>query len=96
MSNKKPYITVYKPIAGWKAVCVYWNEEDGFWEPWQTDYFAYKTKAEAEKAGRHWAEAEELEFRPYEGEDESDAPDKSVTEQLMEILPNAEVVDLSK
>ena len=92
--KKKPYITVYKPIAGWKSICLWWNEEEGFWEPWNTGDYAYRTKAEAERDAKQWAEAEELEFRPYEGEDDSDAPDKSVEEQIREIIPDITIVKL--
>ncbi len=35
MTKKANFITVYKPIAGWKAIEYWWNPE-GFWEPWQT------------------------------------------------------------
>jgi hypothetical protein len=62
--DKSTFITVYKPIAGWKAVMMSWNE-DGFWEPWQTGMFAFKTKAEAEVDAQMWAEAEELRYVPY-------------------------------
>lgn len=65
-----PFITVYKPIAGWKAVMYWWNDEDfpghGFWEPWNTSPFAFATEAEAETFGRTWAEAEGIEFKPRE------------------------------
>tara|TARA_R110001599_G_scaffold342409_2_gene564152 strand:+ start:10609 stop:10836 length:228 start_codon:yes stop_codon:yes gene_type:complete len=53
------YITVYNPIAGWKAVLM--EETDGFCEPWQTDSFAYHTKEEAISAAHAWAAAEGLE-----------------------------------
>lgn len=57
------FITVYKPIAGWKAVKYWWNPEmGGFWEPWQTGDFAYATKEEAEEDAKIWAEAEDT---PY-------------------------------
>lgn len=73
MANKPdPFITVYQPIAGWKAVMYWWNDEDapfpkGFWEPWQTSPFAYSSEAEAERWGRAWAEAEGIEFKPRVG-----------------------------
>lgn len=56
------FITVYKPIAGWKAVHYWWNPE-GFWEPWQTSSFAFATREEAVEDGRAWAEAEGMEFK---------------------------------
>lgn len=60
------YITVYKPIAGWKAIQYWWNDKDvpgdGFWEPWQTGSWSYATKEEAIEDAKGWAKAEEL---PY-------------------------------
>jgi hypothetical protein len=59
------FITTYKSIAGWKAVQYWWNpEQGGFWEPWQTGSFAFKTKAEAEEDAKFWAEAEEIPYYP--------------------------------
>jgi hypothetical protein len=63
----KAFITVYEPIAGWKAIHYWWNSADGgFWEPWQTGMFAFATKQEAIVDAKLWAEAEELPY--YEGE----------------------------
>jgi len=56
------FITVYKPIAGWKAQLLVVND-DGFFEPWNTSYFAYPTKEEAIAYGKEWAEAEGIEFK---------------------------------
>lgn len=59
------FITTYKPIAGWKAVQYWWNpKHSGFWEPWETSYFAYATKEEAEEDAKHWAEEIEVPFYP--------------------------------
>lgn len=59
----KSFVTVYKPIAGWKAVQYWWNPDmGGFWEPWQTGSFAYATKEEAVEDALCWAEAEEIPF----------------------------------
>lgn len=58
----EPYITVYKPIAGWKAIMYWWNPE-GFWEPWDTSPFAFASEESAEKFGREWAKVEEIEFK---------------------------------
>ena len=59
------FITVYKPIAGWKAVQYWWNPEmGGFWEPWQTGPCAWDTKKEAELDAKMWAEAEEIPYLP--------------------------------
>ena len=61
----RSFITVYKPIAGWKAVQYWWNEDPelgGFWEPWQTGICAFATKEEAIEDAKFWAEDEELPF----------------------------------
>ena len=55
------YITVYKPIAGWKAVLM--STKDG---PIQTGYFAYETKEEAIKDAKGWAKADEIEYKERE------------------------------
>ena len=60
--STRPYVTVYKPVAGWKAILVWWNPE-GFWEPWDTSYFAYGTKAEAMVYARDWAQQEGIEYK---------------------------------
>lgn len=56
------FITVYQPVAGWKAVCMCWDEECGEYLPEQTAYFAHKNKEKAIAEGKEWAEAEEIEF----------------------------------
>ena len=57
------FISVYKPIAGWKAIHYWWNPEmGGFWEPWQTGMCAWETKEQAIEDAILWAEAEELPF----------------------------------
>lgn len=58
MSEKikiRQWVTVYKPIAGWKAVLM--DQEDG---PMQTGMQGYETKEEAIAEAKHWAECEEL------------------------------------
>ena len=55
------YVTVYKPIAGWKAVMMT-PDEDGFVSPWTTSDFAFNTKQEAIKYAKDWAKAEEMPF----------------------------------
>lgn len=88
------YISVYMPIAGWKAIMLAVDEDcGGYHTPWQTGDWAYNTKAEAVKDAKSWAEAEGVPFIDSTEEDK-DAPDKSVTEQLLEIMPNATVVTL--
>lgn len=64
-TKKTGYISVYKPIAGWKAIQYWWNpdlELDGFWEPWQTGDYAFATKEEAIVAAKIWAEANQIPF----------------------------------
>lgn len=58
-----PYVTTTNGMRGWFAVLVHWNEE-GFYEPWNTGFSSYKTKAEAEVEAKQWAEDEGIEFRP--------------------------------
>ena len=62
-TKKTGYISIYKPIAGWKAVQYWWNPEDeGFWELWQTGSEGFTTKKEAIAAAKIWAEAEDVPF----------------------------------
>lgn len=90
----RAYITVYMPMAGWKAVLFVLDEEYGFHEPWQTGHYAYKTKAEAIKDAWSWAKAEELPLIDLSPGTAEDAPDKSVVEQLLEVIPDLEVIEL--
>jgi hypothetical protein len=60
--SKENYIDVYKPIAGWKAKLMFWDEELGMFDCWNTGWFAYATKEEAILSAKDWAEAEEI---PY-------------------------------
>jgi hypothetical protein len=53
--NEEVYITVYRPMSGWKAVCM--SSVDG---PIQTGYWAWSTREKAVEDARLWAEAEEL------------------------------------
>ncbi len=57
------FVTVYKPIAGWKSVLMVWDSELSCYAPWQTGYLAWSTKEEAMIDGRAWAEAEGIEFK---------------------------------
>ena len=61
--NHRPFVTVYKPIAGWKAVLITWDEELDEYIPWQTGYFGYDDKAMAIADAKSWADAEEIEYR---------------------------------
>jgi len=68
------YISVYKPVAGWKAIQMWWNTSEdhipqGFWEPWTTSPFAFKSKAAAELYAKDWAEAEGVRYVPNLGDE---------------------------
>lgn len=56
------FITVYRPIAGWKAVMYWWNDESPdtgpFWEPWDTSPSAFDTREEAYEDAKAWADEE--------------------------------------
>jgi len=56
------FVSVYQPVAGWKAVMYTWSPDLGIYEPEQTGFWAYDTKEEAEAGARSWAEAEEVPF----------------------------------
>lgn len=55
------FVTVYKPIIGWKPVHMWWNPE-GFWEPYDTYKAAWLRREQAEEAGRQWASKLNLPF----------------------------------
>jgi len=61
--DKRPYVTVYRPVAGYKAVLMSWEEDLGMHTPWNTGMFAYRTREEAVAEAKGWAEAEEIEYR---------------------------------
>lgn len=59
------FISVYKPIAGWKAVQYWWNPDmGGFWEPYQTSDFAFSEKEKAQIVAQHWAKSEDIPYCP--------------------------------
>jgi len=59
----KPYVSIYKSIAGWKAVMYWWNPElGGFWEPWNTGIGYYETAEQAKLEAKNWAEIEGIEY----------------------------------
>lgn len=64
IASKEAFVTVYKPIAGWKAVMYTWEEEFNCHTPWETGFCAYGTKAEAIKYALSWAETEEVAYVP--------------------------------
>ena len=57
----KSYITVYKPIAGWKAVMMT-PDKDGFVSPWTTSNMAFRTKEEAIEYAKDWARSEQMDY----------------------------------
>lgn len=57
IENKKPYITVYKPLAG------SWYAGITAWDVTMTSPFPFRTKEEAIEYGKDWAEAEDIEFK---------------------------------
>jgi len=64
IASKEAFITVYLPIAGWKAVMYTWEEELGCHTPWETGLFGHATKAEAIEEALFWAESEAVAYVP--------------------------------
>ena len=64
--KKSGYVSIYRPIAGWKAIKYWWNNEEkdlgGFWEPWNTGNFTNDDKSLAIADAKLWAECEDI---PY-------------------------------
>ncbi len=59
--GKLSHITVSKGTSGHFAVLVQWNtDHGGFWEPWDTGFGRYQTKAEAIVEATQWADADEI------------------------------------
>jgi len=56
------FISVYQAVAGWKAVCLAWDEEEQEYFSEQTSYFAHAQKNDAIAVAEDWAIAEGLEF----------------------------------
>ena len=90
------YISVYKPIAGWKAI-MYGRDPDcgGMFVPWETSQLAYSSKTDAELCAKSWAKCEDIDYVKSD-EPDVDASDKSVTEQLQELIPGLTVVTLGE
>lgn len=63
------FVTVYKPIAGWKAILM--SDLEG---PLQTGYFAFRTKSEAVRDAKDWAKAENLTFKYFKDKCPYDEP----------------------
>ena len=63
-TNAHPdFITVYQPVAGWKAMHMMYDEDEGIYEPWTTSHFAYDTREEAVAEATRWADDEGIELR---------------------------------
>ena len=59
---KAPFVTTYKPIAGWKAVLLTWDEECNCFTPENTSYFGHATEIDAVRDAKEWARSEEIPF----------------------------------
>ena len=69
-NEHETFATVYKPVRGWTAIIYAYNTTEdwledgqGFWEPWQTGICSFKTRKEAIKDAKAWAEAEEIPYK---------------------------------
>ena len=81
------FVSVYMPVAGWKAILYAVDDEcGGIHTPYETGLFAYATKAEAVSEAMSWAKAEELTYIDTCPTKTDDAPFESVTEQIVAIL----------
>lgn len=81
------FISVYMPIAGWKAIMYAVDDKcGGEHTPWTTGDNAYRTKAKAVSEARAWAKDEELTYIDTCPTKTDDAPSESVTEQISAIL----------
>lgn len=62
--DKSPYISIYHPICGWKAIMYAWydDEQDGMWDVAQTGMMGYRTEREAIIEAIDWAEAEGVRY----------------------------------
>lgn len=56
------YVTVTKGMSGYFAVTMWWNPEDGFWEPWDTGIGRYEKEDDAIDEGKFIAEDEGIPF----------------------------------
>lgn len=63
--DKSPYITVYCPMAGYKAIMYAWFEDGdgGMWDVAQTSLCGYKTQREAVKEAMEWAKADGIRYK---------------------------------
>jgi hypothetical protein len=90
------FIDVYMPIAGWKARMMVVDEDcDGMHTPWSTSPFAWAYKHQAVEYAQRWARDEEVPYIDTCPDHNDPAPDKSVAEQIQEIIPGITFIDLS-
>ncbi len=81
------FISVYMPVAGWKAIMLAVDDKcGGDHTPHGTGYFAYRTKAAAIREAKNWAKDEEIPFIDTNPEDDTNAPDESISEQIAKAL----------
>jgi len=55
----KAYVSVYKPIAGYKSILIVDGEVE------QTGHFAYDNRKDAEEDAKGWAIAEGIDYRSH-------------------------------
>ena len=58
----KDFITVQTCINGYHAVYMTYDKDGACFVPWQSGIGYYKTRKQAEREARCWAEAEGVEF----------------------------------
>ena len=59
----QPFVAVYKPVRGWCAIMLEYDEEMDMYVPWQTGIGSYKTRKEALRDAKAWAEDEGVAFK---------------------------------
>lgn len=58
------FVTVTHGVRGWFSVLMVMDEELGCPVPWNSGFYSYASKEEAEPDAALWAEAEALPFIP--------------------------------
>jgi len=53
-------------MSGYFAVMMWWNPEEGFWEPYQSGIGRYDNEEDAIEEAKWWAQSKGLEFNPEE------------------------------
>jgi hypothetical protein len=61
--TREPFVTIYRPIAGWKSVLMVWEEELDMYTPFQTGMFGFESREMAVRDAKDWAEAEEIDVK---------------------------------